>query len=161
GFFTRGGRCRSGHALRATGTRGRPCHRGPEPIAIRAPGPRPGFPRIAQAPVAQLDRAPDYESGGRRFESFRARQITSDGPRNRLRFRVGSREGQIQRWQTRRHVRTGRHRISGCAGADVYNEAHSQNEERWFTLGFDAGGRLLAVAHTYEMTGSVSVRVRI
>ena len=24
-------------------------------------------------PVAQLDRAPDYESGGRRFESFRAR----------------------------------------------------------------------------------------
>src|SRR6478609_7474757 len=26
------------------------------------------------APVAQLDRAPDYESGGQRFESFRARQ---------------------------------------------------------------------------------------
>jgi hypothetical protein len=31
---------------------------------------------IANAPVAQLDRAPDYESGGRRFESFRARQIS-------------------------------------------------------------------------------------
>ena len=27
------------------------------------------------APVAQLDRVPDYESGGRRFESSRARQI--------------------------------------------------------------------------------------
>ena len=27
-----------------------------------------------QAPVAQLDRAPDYEFGGQRFESFRARQ---------------------------------------------------------------------------------------
>ena len=27
------------------------------------------------APVAQLDRAPDYESGGRRFESFRARHV--------------------------------------------------------------------------------------
>ncbi len=27
----------------------------------------------ARAPVAQLDRAPDYESGGQRFESFRAR----------------------------------------------------------------------------------------
>ncbi len=26
-----------------------------------------------RAPVAQLDRAPDYESGGQRFESFRAR----------------------------------------------------------------------------------------
>ena len=29
----------------------------------------------ACAPVAQLDRAPDYESGGRRFESFRARHF--------------------------------------------------------------------------------------
>jgi hypothetical protein len=27
------------------------------------------------APVAQLDRVPDYESGGREFESLRARQI--------------------------------------------------------------------------------------
>src|SRR5512141_2258091 len=31
--------------------------------------------RALQAPVAQRDRAPDYESGGRRFESFRARQL--------------------------------------------------------------------------------------
>ncbi len=28
----------------------------------------------SNAPVAQLDRAPGYELGGRRFESFRARQ---------------------------------------------------------------------------------------
>ena len=28
------------------------------------------------APVAQLDRAPDYESGGQRFESFRARHFS-------------------------------------------------------------------------------------
>jgi uncharacterized DUF497 family protein len=28
----------------------------------------------------------------------------------------------------------------------VYDEANSQNEDRWFTLGSDAGGRLLAVA---------------
>ena len=27
------------------------------------------------APVAQLDRVPGYEPGGRRFESFRARHI--------------------------------------------------------------------------------------
>src|SRR5579863_446564 len=27
------------------------------------------------APVAQLDRAPDYESGGQEFESLRARQL--------------------------------------------------------------------------------------
>ena len=43
----------------------------------------------------------------------------------------------------------------------VYDEAHSQNEDRWFTLGYDAGGRLLAVAHTYEATGPTNVRVRI
>jgi hypothetical protein len=30
---------------------------------------------LRSAPVAQLDRAPDYESGGRRFESFRARHF--------------------------------------------------------------------------------------
>ena len=30
------------------------------------------------APVAQLDRASDYESGGRRFESSRVRQSTTD-----------------------------------------------------------------------------------
>ena len=30
---------------------------------------------VWQAPVAQLDRAPDYESGGQEFESLRARQL--------------------------------------------------------------------------------------
>jgi EAL domain-containing protein (putative c-di-GMP-specific phosphodiesterase class I) len=29
----------------------------------------------AHAPVAQLDRAPDYESGGQEFESLRARHL--------------------------------------------------------------------------------------
>ena len=33
--------------------------------------------RPPSAPVAQLDRAPDYESGGQRFESFRARHFRS------------------------------------------------------------------------------------
>lgn len=32
---------------------------------------------LEDAPVAQLDRVPDYESGGRRFESSRARQISN------------------------------------------------------------------------------------
>lgn len=32
------------------------------------------IPLLFHAPVAQLDRAPGYELGGRRFESFRARQ---------------------------------------------------------------------------------------
>src|SRR5580693_3603229 len=49
-----------------------PCQGGAEPIAMRPA--RGSFPDLsADAPVAQLDRAPDYESGGRKFESFRAR----------------------------------------------------------------------------------------
>jgi len=43
----------------------------------------------------------------------------------------------------------------------VYDESNSQYEERWFTLGFDASGKLLAVAHTYEITGSTNARIRI
>ncbi len=36
------------------------------------------------APVAQLDRVPGYEPGGRRFDSFRARQIKKTGPCDRF-----------------------------------------------------------------------------
>jgi uncharacterized protein len=43
----------------------------------------------------------------------------------------------------------------------VYDDSNSQDEERWFTLGFDAGGKLLAVSHTYELTGSTNARIRI
>jgi uncharacterized protein len=43
----------------------------------------------------------------------------------------------------------------------VYDAASSQDEERWFTLGFDAGGRLLAVAHTYQDIAASRARVRI
>jgi len=43
----------------------------------------------------------------------------------------------------------------------AYDEANSEGEDRWFTLGYDAGGRLLAVAHTYDEIGPANVRVRI
>ncbi|MGP0093468.1 MAG: BrnT family toxin [Xanthobacteraceae bacterium] len=43
----------------------------------------------------------------------------------------------------------------------VYDDANSQHEERWFTLGLDAGGNLLAVAHAYEIIGPTNVRIRI
>ena len=43
----------------------------------------------------------------------------------------------------------------------VFDSVHSQSEERWFTLGHDAGGILLAVAHTYQTTGPAGARVRI
>jgi uncharacterized DUF497 family protein len=43
----------------------------------------------------------------------------------------------------------------------VFDAAHSQYEERWFTLGHTAGGMLLAVSHTYQETSSSSAQVRI
>src|SRR5690606_6844186 len=39
------------------------------------------------APVAQLDRAPDYESGGQEFESLRARQFSQTFSRCDARLR--------------------------------------------------------------------------
>src|SRR5215831_9889581 len=44
--------------------------------SYRAPRAGPGAcRRCNEAPVAQLDRAPDYESGGQEFESLRARHF--------------------------------------------------------------------------------------
>lgn len=43
----------------------------------------------------------------------------------------------------------------------LFDAAHSQSEERWFTLGETAAGRLLAVSHTHMSQGADSARVRI
>ena len=43
----------------------------------------------------------------------------------------------------------------------VFDSAHSQGEERWFTLGMSSQGRLLALAHTYQHSGPINVQVRI
>lgn len=43
----------------------------------------------------------------------------------------------------------------------VFDAAHSEHEERWFTLGYTTGGLLLAVAHTYQATSPSNTRIRI
>ena len=43
----------------------------------------------------------------------------------------------------------------------VFDEEHSGFEERWFTLGMDSAGKLLALSHTYTATGPASASVRI
>lgn len=43
----------------------------------------------------------------------------------------------------------------------VFDAAHSDFEERWFTLGTSSDGKLLAVSHTHQHTGPIHVRVRI
>lgn len=43
----------------------------------------------------------------------------------------------------------------------VFDEAHSQDEERWWLLGHDAYGTLLLVAHTHHTTGPASASIRL
>ncbi len=43
----------------------------------------------------------------------------------------------------------------------VFDAAHSEFEERWFTLGMCSEGKLLAVSHTYQHTGPVHVSVKL
>ena len=43
----------------------------------------------------------------------------------------------------------------------VFDETHSQDEERWWSLGHDANGVLLLVAHTFLITGAASASVRL
>jgi uncharacterized DUF497 family protein len=43
----------------------------------------------------------------------------------------------------------------------VYDATGSQDEDRWFTLGYDAGGKLLAVAHTHQDVERERARIRI
>ena len=43
----------------------------------------------------------------------------------------------------------------------VFDAAHSDQEERWFTLGQALDGTLLAIAHTYQSTGPDTATVRL
>ncbi len=64
----------------------------------------------------------------------------------------------------------GKHGVTFVQGATVlldalaltaFDPAHSEFEERWFTLGMTNEGKLLAVSHTYQHTGPIHVKVRI
>jgi uncharacterized protein len=43
----------------------------------------------------------------------------------------------------------------------VYDEEHSEDEERWATLGRAENGQHLVVIHTYEEAGPAEARIRI
>ena len=43
----------------------------------------------------------------------------------------------------------------------VFDEAHSETEERWFTLGQTSEGKLLAVAHTYQTLDANTAKIRL
>lgn len=43
----------------------------------------------------------------------------------------------------------------------IYDEAHSDDEDRWITLGLSQEGNLLVVVHTFLQTSESSVSIRI
>jgi hypothetical protein len=45
--------------------------------------------------------------------------------------------------------------------ASLYDDEHSETEDRWITLGISAAGGLLVVHHTFEEVDATHVRVRI
>jgi uncharacterized protein len=51
--------------------------------------------------------------------------------------------------------------FSDALALTVFDTEHSEYEERWFILGMDSTGNLLAVSHTFTAIGPASARVRI
>jgi uncharacterized protein len=43
----------------------------------------------------------------------------------------------------------------------LYDNEHSEAEERWLTLGLDENGALLVVSHTFEELGDDEALVRV
>jgi uncharacterized protein len=43
----------------------------------------------------------------------------------------------------------------------VFDAEHSQDEERWFTLGTSSDGKLLAVSHTYQQPERAAPEARL
>jgi uncharacterized DUF497 family protein len=63
-----------------------------------------------------------------------------------------------------------KHRISFERAATIFHDpqalsifdvAHSQDEDRWVTLGSDSSGTLLVVVHTFHALDDAARRVRI
>ena len=43
----------------------------------------------------------------------------------------------------------------------IFDQGHSEDEERWITMGISENGRLLVVAHTFRPEGKAAVMIRI
>ena len=43
----------------------------------------------------------------------------------------------------------------------IFDAAHSQEEERWITLGLDRSGSVLVVVHTFHQIDAASCQIRI
>ena len=43
----------------------------------------------------------------------------------------------------------------------IFDDEHSENEDRWITIGMDSGGILLVVSHTFRRVGESLCHIRI
>jgi uncharacterized protein len=62
------------------------------------------------------------------------------------------------------------HRISFERASSIFrdpnllslpDQEHSENEERWITMGIDLAGTLLVIVHTFQRVTQTLVRIRI
>ena len=51
--------------------------------------------------------------------------------------------------------------FSDALALTVYDEEHSENEERWATLGQAESGQHLVVIHTFEQPSPTEARIRV
>jgi len=51
--------------------------------------------------------------------------------------------------------------LSGTDILTIYDGAHSEDEDRWLSIGFSASGNLLIVVHTYKVLGKSPIEIRI
>jgi hypothetical protein len=54
-----------------------------------------------------------------------------------------------------------RRKESSSLALTIFDEEHSDQEERWITLGQAANGQYLVVVHTFQHTGPAKVAVQI
>jgi len=45
--------------------------------------------------------------------------------------------------------------------SSLFDDEHSQDEDRWITIGLDRGGALLVMCHTYREETEASARIRV
>jgi uncharacterized DUF497 family protein len=53
------------------------------------------------------------------------------------------------------------HRISFEKSATIFDEGHSDYEERWITIGLDENGILLVLSHTFKSIDESTCKIRI
>ena len=79
-------------------------------------------------------------------------------------------ENQFEWHPTKARQHSRRHRVTFERAAtvfldpnalSVFDEQHSEDEERWVTLGLDRAGALLVVCHTYREETEISAKVRL